>query len=635
MLSSLASRLRLLPAVAASTGVLLTLSVATTGPLNGIGSSAPQPVHPHFTAVRLAPMGAGAVADAADDAVKGGPTEATRPQASARAGVNAPAARAAAPRLRSGALSPVQSTEGRLRVVGVTWPQGRVSKDDRVEYRVRDDGRWSAWTTMAVSESDHAPDPGTAEAKNARGGTDPYVVTGDEVQIRVLSEKDSVAPDVRMDVIDPMTSPADDDAVAVPGAASAAGARPAIYTRKQWGADESIRRGEPSYGTVKAGFVHHTVDANSYSSAQVPAILRGIYSFHVKGRGWSDIGYNFLIDRFGRTWEGRYGGIDKPVVGAHTGGYNSQLFGAAAIGTYTTTTPPTAVLDAYKRLLAWKLGLHHIDPATTVLLDGMSTKVYTVSGHKDADGSVNDTACPGSALYSKLSTLRSGAKSLRGTAFYDPKVSSTSWSYGASGPTLTARPSKSVSWSLQVKSPCRTETLATVTGSATTTSGIKATWNGKLSSGAWAPPGSTTSRSPPRPGPARSTMPSHGRRGCESRPLLPRRRGSAPTASGRGPLRHGGGGSAVGQSDSDCRGAGQRWRRSHGRRPGRCPAGEGTWRRPAADGNQQPAVIGVRRHHSPQGQDRAHRGWHQRHLHGGGNAAAQPRGHDDHPLQRH
>ena len=124
----------------------------------------------------------------------------------------------------------------------------------------------------------------------------------------------------------------------------------------------------------------------------MPAILRGIYSFHVKGRGWSDIGYNFLIDRFGRTWEGRYGGNRQPVIGAYTGGYNSQLFGAAAIGTYSSTTPPTAVLDAYKRLLAWKLGLHHVDPATSVLLDGMSLEGLHRLGppgrrrHREPDG---------------------------------------------------------------------------------------------------------------------------------------------------------------------------------------------------------------------------------------------------------
>ncbi len=475
-----ASRLRFIPAVAASTGALLTLSVVTTGPLNGIGSSNPRPVHPHFQAVSLAPMGEQAVAGAAK--APGAPAPDAPQTARARA------ARTAAG-IRSGAISPVQSTEGRLRVIGVTWPQGRLANDDRVEYRVQDDGRWGGWQQMVVSDDDHAPDPGTEEAKHSRGGTEPYVVTGDDVQVRVLSEKSSVASDVRLDVIDPMSSPADDDAVAAPGAASAAAARPTIYTRQQWGADESLRTGEPSYGTVKAGFVHHTVDSNSYTSSQVPAIIRGIYSFHVKGRGWSDIGYNFLIDKFGRTWEGRYGGIDQPVIGAHTGGFNSQLFGAAAIGTYSTTTPPSAVLTAYSKLLAWKLGISHVDPATTVLLDGMTTKVYTVSGHRDAAGTVNDTECPGNALYSKLSTLRANAKKLQGTMFYGPKVSSTSWFYGAAGPTITARPSTNLTWSLQVKSPCRTETLATAKGSATTTGGITAAWNGKLASGAWAPPG--------------------------------------------------------------------------------------------------------------------------------------------------
>ena len=68
--------------------------------------------------------------------------------------------------------------------------------------------------------------------------------------------------------------------------------------------------------------MHHTVNANDYTADEVPGIMRSIYAYHVKSRGWRDIGYNFLVDRFGRIWEGRYGGIDKPVVGAHTCGYN-------------------------------------------------------------------------------------------------------------------------------------------------------------------------------------------------------------------------------------------------------------------------------------------------------------------------
>ena len=107
--------------------------------------------------------------------------------------------------------------------------------------------------------------------------------------------------------------------------------QPVIYSRAQWGADESIRgKSSLHYGDVHAGFVHHTVNANDYTRAEVPGIIRSIYAYHVKSRGWSDIGYNYLVDRFGRIWEGRYGGVDRPVVGAHTLGYNDDSF--AAVG---------------------------------------------------------------------------------------------------------------------------------------------------------------------------------------------------------------------------------------------------------------------------------------------------------------
>ena len=93
------------------------------------------------------------------------------------------------------------------------------------------------------------------------------------------------------------------------------------------------------YGTIKAGFVHHTVNANDYTAEQVPAIIRGIYAYHTQSRGWSDIGYNFLVDRFGRIWEGRYGGVDRPVVGAHTLNYNEESFAMSAIGNFETAQP--------------------------------------------------------------------------------------------------------------------------------------------------------------------------------------------------------------------------------------------------------------------------------------------------------
>ena len=128
--------------------------------------------------------------------------------------------------------------------------------------------------------------------------------------------------------------------------AQAAVAQPQIFTRAQWGADESIRGTAPKYNsTIKAGFVHHTAGVNGYSEAEVPKILRGIYAYHVKGNGWSDIGYNFLVDRFGRLWEGRYGGMTRAVVGAHTGGFNVDSFAVSALGNYDKVAAPAVTRD--------------------------------------------------------------------------------------------------------------------------------------------------------------------------------------------------------------------------------------------------------------------------------------------------
>jgi hypothetical protein len=124
----------------------------------------------------------------------------------------------------------------------------------------------------------------------------------------------------------------------------------------------------------------------------------------VKSRGWSDIGYNFLVDRFGRIWEGRYGGIDKPVVGAHTLNYNDYSFAMSAIGNFETTQPTDAMLRAYGQLFAWKLSLHGVDPASTSQKIGRGT-FQAINGHRDA----GSTACPGKYLYAQIPLIRTYA----------------------------------------------------------------------------------------------------------------------------------------------------------------------------------------------------------------------------------
>ncbi len=182
---------------------------------------------------------------------------------------------------------------------------------------------------------------------------------------------------------------------------------PTIYSRAQWGADEKMRDAKSlRYGTVNAGFVHHTVNANDYTADQVPGIIRSIYAYHVKSRGWSDVGYNYLVDRFGRIWEGRYGGIDKAVVGAHTLGYNDYSFAMSAIGNFETVQPTEEMIQAYGALFAWKLGLHGVNPASTSQQVGK--KVFqAINGHRDA----GSTACPGKYLYAQIPRIRTLAAS--------------------------------------------------------------------------------------------------------------------------------------------------------------------------------------------------------------------------------
>src|SRR6478736_4404294 len=159
--------------------------------------------------------------------------------------------------------------------------------------------------------------------------------------------------------------------------------------------------GSLHYGVVHAGFVHHTVNANDYTRAEVPGIIRSIYAYHTHARGWSDIGYNYVVDRFGRIWEGRYGGIDRPVVGAHTLNYNDYAFAMSAIGNYDVKEPTSAMVEAYGALFAWKLSLHGVNASSTSQLVG-SRSFAAINGHRDAAA----TACPGRYLYARLGDIR-------------------------------------------------------------------------------------------------------------------------------------------------------------------------------------------------------------------------------------
>ncbi|MDQ3615950.1 MAG: FG-GAP-like repeat-containing protein [Actinomycetota bacterium] len=321
--------------------------------------------------------------------------------------------------------------------VGVTWDEGAIGDDEYIAVSVRtfEDGDWSAWEA-AEYDPEHGPDPWSVESSKIRSGTEPIVVGEvDEVQVKATTDSGEAPQEMAVVIVDPgetaasaVEQPAIDTAIPgeTDGSASLASAdtalaaasvsKPRIYSRAQWGADERMRDpGSLRYGTISAGFVHHTVNANGYTAEQVPALLRGIYAYHTQSQGWSDIGYNFLVDRFGRIWEGRYGGVDRPVVGAHTLGYNEYSFAMSAVGNFDIAQPSAAMLDAYGRLFAWKLSLHGVNAASTRQRVG-SSYFEAINGHRDA----GQTACPGRYLYAKLPAIRTLARKYQ-TETTDPE----------------------------------------------------------------------------------------------------------------------------------------------------------------------------------------------------------------------
>ncbi|MEW2404297.1 peptidoglycan recognition protein [Streptomyces sp. NPDC046862] len=198
--------------------------------------------------------------------------------------------------------------------------------------------------------------------------------------------------------------------------------RPSIVPRARWLGDAARSQPPARYDDrVVAVFVHHTDSPNDYDCAETPRIIRYLYAGQTGGRDWDDIGYNFLVDRCGTIYEGRAGGVDRPVTGAHTQGFNHRTAGIAAIGTFTAGVPvPRAMTDAIAALAAWKLGLADVDPRGGVHLRssnshsrypaGTTVLLPALAGHSDG----YMTTCPGAALAERLPAIREAAARLQG-----------------------------------------------------------------------------------------------------------------------------------------------------------------------------------------------------------------------------
>jgi hypothetical protein len=329
----------------------------------------------------------------------------------------------------------------RFTLVGLEW---RGHGD--VRFRTRSvSGRWSGWRAAAPEDEDR-PDARSPEAVRSRAGWtlgNPFWTgPSNGLEVRTIGR----VTRLRAHYIRSAPEAAPVRTLSVAGS-------PPIIPRLSWGANELIKRAGPRYASsIAFAVVHHTAGSNSYTRAQAPAIVKAIQLYHVQGNGWNDIGYNFLVDKFGQVYEGRYGGMQRNVVGAHAEGFNTGSVGVSVIGNYTAATIPAPARAALVQLLSWRLDIGHLDPLSTLnWLSGGNTRfprgvpvfLQAISGHRDT----GFTTCPGDRIYSQLGTIAQNVAATGLPKLYAPTVS------GAPGTLVrfTSRLSDAVPWAVTVR----------------------------------------------------------------------------------------------------------------------------------------------------------------------------------------
>lgn len=294
-------------------------------------------------------------------------------------------------------------------LVGVTWETGSATAGTVTEVRVHEPAGWTGWLELHW-EPTEGPAPGSSTRESAGPM---WVGDADAVAVRVSSPTGASPSGLRVVTVDPGAEPAGmvsrgPATVRPPSGRPIKGPvdfpnMPRVITRKQWGADPDLTSScdSPRYAsTARMVFVHHTVNANNYSARESPAMVRSILAYHTQAQGWCDIGYNALVDRFGNVYEGRRGGIRKPVRGAHAGDYNTGSVGVSLLGNFENKRPRARMKNALVRFIGWRLGTSYKPVHGRVGVQG--TRFRRISGHRDA----MSTACPGRYAYSMLPRLR-------------------------------------------------------------------------------------------------------------------------------------------------------------------------------------------------------------------------------------
>lgn len=301
---------------------------------------------------------------------------------------------------------------GYVTMAAATWPAD-IDAPDVVEFQGQDinTGDWGDWLSAELmtdieENASEAVWVGPSSAVNVRAFRDGIDIS-EQLTAHLITTSES-----RSDVRLASSGSGSGISRILPATVTPGTGAPTFITREEWNAD-TVDSSRLSYAKeLKAICIHHTGGSNTYTAAQSPQVVRGMFTYHTKTLGWADLGYNVVVDKYGQIFEGRAGGLHRNVAGAHARGFNTGSCGISVMGDYMDIPVPTAALNAIATVAAWKL-------ASTFTQDVYGTETWTVTTsnvkrngtfsmpHLFAHRDVNYTDCPGDTYYGQLPELRS------------------------------------------------------------------------------------------------------------------------------------------------------------------------------------------------------------------------------------
>lgn len=308
--------------------------------------------------------------------------------------------------------TPAKHVTGYITMAAASWPSD-IDSPDVVEFQGKDlnTGEWGDWLSAELmtdidENASEAVWVGPSSAVNVRAFRDGIDIS-EQLTAHLITTSES-----RSDVRLASSGGGTGISRILPATVTPGTGAPTFITREEWNAD-TVDSSRLSYAKeLKAICIHHTGGSNTYTAAQSPQVVRGMFTYHTKTLGWADLGYNVVVDKYGQIFEGRAGGLHRNVAGAHARGFNTGSCGISVMGDYMDIPVPTAALNAVATVAAWKL-------ASTFTQDVYGTETWTVTTsnvkrngtfsmpHLFAHRDVNYTDCPGDTYYGQLPELRS------------------------------------------------------------------------------------------------------------------------------------------------------------------------------------------------------------------------------------